>query len=659
VNGNLSRRVHWVLVPLLLATSAALAVSSLVGDSITFDETSHLGAGVSYLEYHDYRLAPDHPPLAKIWAAWPLLLGDPRWPVTSSPAWQASEHFKWGEEFLFKLNDGQRLLVTARCMMVVLLLATCATVYATARWLFGPAAGLLALFLAALSPTLLAHGRLVTTDLPLALCSLLVLLTVGRLAERLTPLRVVAAALALAAVCLVKFSWPLVLVGPAVMAVMVIGRRRPWRVGVPRRTSQGRRNKTRVLMSRSHRCAAMGLVSVVIIGVVWGAIWTCYGWRYSMFAEGATAADREAQASQRAQLNASWDAMLAAGGGVTPIRKVALDSVFWARSHRLLPEAYLYGFALTLYVTEARPSYLMGKCLDRGSRAFFPIAFAIKTPVPTLLLFVGGVAVLVLRPATRRRRPILLASMIAFGVCYAAASISGDVNIGHRHLLPLYPIVFVLAGAAAETWKTKWGGRLTGAALVWLIASNAFVYPQYLCYFNEFVGGPSNGYRCLVDSSLDWGQDLIRLADYQRRHPGEEMQLAYFGSVDPRCYGIRCSALSNSFDMGEPGPLGPGVYVLSVTQLLGVYDPQVRDAFWADARNVEAVRQMASDLARPTDCEDSSQAARRAMMERQYESLRRKRLINQLSHRPPDERIGYSLFVYRLEACDVDDLAMR
>lgn len=649
-------RLHRLLVPCLLLASAALAVSSLVGDSITFDETSHLTSGASYLHFSDFRLSPDHPPLAKMWAAWPLLLSGPRWPATASSAWRNREYFGWGEEFLFELNGGHRLLVLGRCMMVILLVATCAAVYATSRMLFGSGPALLALALAALSPTLLAHGRLVTTDMPLALCSLLVLLTAGRLAECLTIPRVIAAAFAVAAVSLVKFSWPLVMAGPAVMVLMVLRRRRPWRIGIPRRSSPTRGMKSHLLISTGHRCIAMGMVCAIVPVIAWAVIWTCYGWRYSMLAEDATASDGDARASERIQVDASWDEMRASSGGIAAGRQAVLASVFWAKSHRLLPEAYLYGFALTLYVTEARPSYLMGECLQGGSTAYFPVAFAIKTPIPVLLLFAGGCVSLACRPALRRRRPVLLAGLLAFGACYGLASISGNVNIGHRHLLPLYPIIFVLAAAAAEGWKTGPVRWLIGAALAWLAVANAFVYPHYLCYFNELVGGPANGHKYLLDSNLDWGQDLIRLAAYQRRHPGEEMQLAYFGSVDPRCYGIRSAALSTSFDMGEPGPLGPGIYVVSATQLRGVYDPQVRDAFWADRRNIEAVRRMREGLAKPSDSEDPSQAARRRAIESQYELLRRKRLINRLAHRPPDERIGYSLFVYHLEMDDVAEL---
>ena len=153
-------RSHYVLVPALLLLAGLLAVTSLVRDSITYDETSHLTAGMSYLQTGDFRLAPDHPPLAKVWCAWPLLFMNHQWPPADNPHWLDAQVFQLGRDWLFRLNDGQRLLVAGRCMMVILLLATCLTTYALARRLFGPAAALLSLTLAALAPTLLAHGRL-------------------------------------------------------------------------------------------------------------------------------------------------------------------------------------------------------------------------------------------------------------------------------------------------------------------------------------------------------------------------------------------------------------------------------------------------------------------------------------------------------------------
>ncbi|MCK4343559.1 MAG: glycosyltransferase family 39 protein, partial [Phycisphaerae bacterium] len=180
---------------MLLVVVAVLAVTSLVTDSPTFDEPFHLAAGLSYLKTGDFRLSPDHPPLARMWVAWPLLRADVEWPPPDNQAWIKTDNATFSVQWLFELNNkGHRFVLVGRCMMVVLLLATCLATYGLARTLFGPSAGLLALTLAALSPTLLAHGRLITTDLPITLCNVLVLLTFARLMRRITWPRLIAAA---------------------------------------------------------------------------------------------------------------------------------------------------------------------------------------------------------------------------------------------------------------------------------------------------------------------------------------------------------------------------------------------------------------------------------------------------------------------------------
>lgn len=646
-------RLHWLLVPALLAIAALLAVSSLVGDSATFDEPSHLVSGMSCLKTGDYRMAPDHPPLAKIWAAGPLLLMDQRWPDAQTPSWLAGRHYDLAKVWLFELNDGQRLLVVARSMMVVLLLGTCLSVYAAARTLFGPAAGLLALVLATFSPTLLAHGRLVTTDLPLALCSMLTLLAFARLMHKITCVRLLSAAVAIAALSLVKFSWPLVAVGLLGMVLVAVARPRPPELGWPRQ---------RLLTRRLQRVAALAPLGLVLVLTTWVAIWSCYGWRYDMMSEDSHAepgsTEAEDHASLRARCDRFWEVMLTAEDGDGFLKRARIELTRLARARRILPEAYLYGFSMALHTTARRSSYFMGEYSVQGRVGYFPLAFAIKTPIATMLLLAAGIAAIVRHRPLLRQEPILLAGLTLFALAYGFAALGSHVNIGHRHILPLYPVVCVLAGAPARWWSHRPARWLIGASVAWLVAANLWIHPHYLSYFNELIGGPANGHKYLADSNIDWGQDLKRLAEYAQERPQEPIQLAYFGSADPAAYGVNCAALPSYWQFGRPAELTPGTYVVSLTQLLGVYDPEIcRDSFWANPQVRRGYRQL-HDLVRRPAAPDESAAARaqRLKLTSEYEMLRRKRLINQLRHRSPDERIGYSLFVYHLSELDLKQL---
>lgn len=631
---NIVRVPHRVVVPAVLLVGGLLAVTSLVGDSITFDETSHLTAGMSYLQTGDFRLAPDHPPLAKIWCAWPLLFMNQQWPPADNANWLDAQVFGLGRDWLFRLNDGQRLLVAGRCMMVLLFLGTCLTTYALARRLFGPTAGLLALTLAALAPTLLAHGRLVTTDLPIAFLTALTLLTFARLMERATWPRLLAAAATLAAGSVTKFSWPLVLPALAVMAIFAAIRHPP---------------ATAPTTNRLNRVGIVaGSIGFIALTTYLG-IWTCYGWRTAILASAAAPGEPPTRTEQKVALD--WQIATCRPDG-TPRSELVPTVLRYAADQGWLPDAYLLGLAQTFASTQSRAAFLLGEYSITGWRSYFPIAFAIKTPLATIILLLAGVAALVLRRA-KARDPVLLAGLVAFVVVYGGYIINSRLNIGHRHLLPLYPLFYVLAGAASAWWTARAGRWLVCGGVVWLAAANAFIYPDYLAYFNELMGGPANGYRCLLDSNVDWGQDLLRLAAYSRQHPLEPVKLAYFGSGLPTYY-LRCTALPSNAPFDPPAELTAGVYVVSATQLLGVYDPEIRDAFWTDAAR-NAYAELGRIATAPGVADEPAELQRqRAEAAAEYAALRARHLISRLAHRPPDERVGYALFVYRLTDADID-----
>lgn len=646
-----------MIVALLLAVAAVLAIGSLLGDSITFDETSHLSSGMSILLTGDFRIAPDHPPLARLWCAWPLLFSGQHWPGATSQ-WLKRDAFGPGREWLFESgNDGERLMMVGRLMMVLLLLATLLLTWRVARRLFGPPAGLLALALAALCPTMLAHGRLVTTDLPVTLCGLAGMLALARLLERLTLGRWLAAAGACGALSLVKFSWPIV---AAALTVMVLSDAldRLWQ----RRTAAAARG--RVEPDRGRIWPRLVAVAA-LLPAVWIMIWSAYLWRFSMFSDEAAAktpsvdaalpADGGGPISPRASMEAEWERMLADQSPGSPIPRAA-PWIRWARNCRLLPEAYLWGFTWVLRGSTARSSYFMGETSDQGFRAYFPTLLALKTPLATLAISVAGLAALALRRLPIRDTTLLI-GIVSLGVLYLANSILSGINIGHRHLLPVYPAIYVAAGAAAAWGATRAGKWLLGGGLLWLAAANVWIYPHYLCYFNELIGGPRNAHLYVADSNIDWGQDLKRLAAYARQHPDEKLKLAYFGSADPTCYGFEVKSLVSYFAFEPRAPLTTGTYIISITQLLGVYEPEIRESFWRDPAIRDLYRrlaQLASQAPPPGESPEARQRRERALQD--FGELRVRRLIAELRRRVPDERIGWSLWVYRLSEADVERL---
>src|SRR6185295_8529389 len=165
--------------------------------------------------------------------------------------------------------------------------------------------------------------------------------------------------------------------------------------------------------------------------------------------------------------------------------------------------------------------------------------FAVKTPLPLILL-----AAAALFFAFRSRAPRAEWFLWLPVAIYTALTIAQRLNIGHRYLLPIYPFLCVAAGRAAARLVESRRARLAvGALLAWYAAGTLLLHPHYLAYFNETIGGPRHGYRWLVDSNLDWGQDLPGLAAYLREHHEENVKLSYFGIADPAYYGITAERL--------------------------------------------------------------------------------------------------------------------
>src|ERR1019366_5288352 len=130
---------------------------------------------------------------------------------------------------------------------------------------------------------------------------------------------------------------------------------------------------------------------------------------------------------------------------------------------------------------------------------------------------------------------------------YLVVAIAAGMDIGARHILPVYTLMFILAGggiAALAAGSRRWmwvGGALVAAHVV----SALLVFPNYIAYANEAWGGAKNAHNLLSDASVDWAQQLIQVKAWQDKHPGEECWFAYFAhpEIDPAMYGVHCHHL--------------------------------------------------------------------------------------------------------------------
>jgi hypothetical protein len=302
---------------------------------------------------------------------------------------------------------------------------------------------------------------------------------------------------------------------------------------------------------------ALGVVAILVV-------WAAYGFHSPL------AVDAEVNRSLF-----DWNTVEPKGG---PAR--ALFALL--RGTGLLPEAWTWGFFHFMAHTEGRPAFLFGSYSESGFPTFFLASFLIKTPLPLLALFFIGLAT-ARRTAAGARVEWLVFFPLAF---FFALSLLQSINIGHRHLLPVYPFVLMIAArSAALAFGPKARGRALAAAVGALALLQAVAagraFPHYLAYFNELVGGPRNGWRCLVDSSLDWGQELPGLRAWMRQNAVAEVKLAYFGTADVKYYGVVGPRLPGY----QPAPPSAtvrrvergDVIAVSATLLQGVYlEPEMR-----------------------------------------------------------------------------------
>jgi hypothetical protein len=242
------------------------------------------------------------------------------------------------------------------------------------------------------------------------------------------------------------------------------------------------------------------------------------------------------------------------------------------------PSAWWRAFDLQLQHAEAgHPSYALGAYSTAGWWWYFPVAWAVKTPVPLLLATAAGAVGLA---AGARRRPVVAAAVLGVPALLLVVLLVARICIGVRYLLPATPFLAVAGGAALQqVWRRRAGPLLAGGLLLWLAAGTLAVHPAELAYANELAGGPARLYLHLSDSNVDWGQDLPALADELHGRKLRRLWLDYFGPGLPAAHGIPDYRLVRGYNLGEhprgdgPDPEGADLIAVSAFHLLDVAYP--------------------------------------------------------------------------------------
>jgi len=511
---------------------AQLSIGSLEL-SMTSDEPPHLISGYVMLTTGDPWGIPihGHPPLVNAWSAWPILLQPERPDSRAVTAWH-QDWIRFVRAMWPLLGPIDRLAFITRVPIMLLGVTLMAVVYRWASDWFGHWGGVLAAAVMAWDPNMIAYSQLNTTDLGLTLFTFACLYLISRLLRRFrrasSPWRLLAGVgLLLGAAMAAKPSG--LMLAPVVVAMFGWGYIREtsvqwwtWLRG-PRRSP----DHLRRLIRATGRWMSYSVLAILIGGL---ALWACYRFE--------------------------WSALKGTSVSLPLATHIRMLDILIRQKGRL---AFLWG--------EIRPG---------GWWWYFPFAFAVKSPIPYLI----GVGAALLLTARKWRTIGDEMTLWFFPVVYWAIAIQSGLNIGYRHLLPTLPFAYVgLARlgqwmfAPLSRWRliARWA---TAALGVWYVVGAVQVYPFALAYFNEFIGGPQNGYRYLVDSNVDWGQSFKALKSYMDKAEVQSVRLSYYTLIDPAVYGIRYEPL---FPAPKTQPAiprrfnpEPGVYAISASTLWGI-----------------------------------------------------------------------------------------
>lgn len=505
---------------------AGLLFTSSLTTSQTIDEGTHLAAGYSYVITGDWRMNPEHPPLAKLLAGLFVAPLSPSLPLDQR-SWQDRNQWDFARAFLYHNNrPPEELLLAGRLPIMLITIALALIVW---RWTikhFNHRTGIFALLLIVFEPAILAHGRLVTTDVPLTLTFFLSVIAFGAYCEKPSTWRLALASVTFALAQITKFSALLLI--PTLLLLFFINR---WQ----RQQSES-------------AAPAGGKPMIVFILVTALIIFTAYGFQISkpsadprivqLYNERERIIGEETLNDQSPLIRSAitiFDPATIIGRGV----KHFLESV------PVPAFSYWQGLiSVIAHDQSGHDAYLFGQQSPIGWWYYFIVAFLVKVPLTLLLLF-GAAVVFGLRAWQRTGRTFFKTIdfkwylLIVPPVVYWLASLLSNINVGVRHLLPVFPFTIIIAAwLAATLWQKK--SLLTRGLIIVLIGfqmvSVLASHPHYLAYFNELVGGPMQGHSILLDSNLDWGQDLRLLADYCKERGITSPRLAYFGSAEVSYY---------------------------------------------------------------------------------------------------------------------------
>ena len=481
-----------ILISIFLISLILMMVSSKL-DSITTDEGVHLFAGFSYLTQRDFRLDPEHPPLLKELGALPFLF-QKNFNTSFSDLWNKAGNFyydSWQETRIlgdnFIANNSDSIIFFSRLVFILLTMILGVFSYFWSKKLYGETAGILAAFLILFFPNFLAHGRLINTDLGLTLFIFIAIYFWGKFLKEPNIINAILSGLFLGLTLASKFTGIIIL--PILLILIII----------------------KLILQKNFKNWGKFILGLIAVGfIAFIIIWGTYGFSLQ--------APPKISRGLSAEIN-TWTPYTAPD---------TFDSFYQKIRPVLIPKYFYKGLTMVGVHAEAgHSSYLLGQTSKTGWWYYFPLAIFFKTPIPIfILLFVSLFYFKKIKAKEIFDEYLLIIPAIVF----LAFAMYSKADLGIRHILPIFPFVFVFISKTInliDFKKWRWVTFGFVILIVWYLSSALLSFPNYIAYFNEFAGGSSGGYKILTDSNLDWGQDIFRIKDYVEKNKITDYYLVY------------------------------------------------------------------------------------------------------------------------------------
>jgi hypothetical protein len=593
------KRATFLVCAGLILLFTVVSMTAVNTKSGTFDEHLHLTGAWANLWQRDYRVDPANFTLWEYWAALPLgpnglhlNQNDPNWKQQLTLLEHSDQ--RWEVDMLYRTPgvDADKLFQRSRFMMLILNAFLFAIAALWAYRLGGSIAAITTTALFAFDPNFLGHSPLVKNDVVFAMLMVAACFATWSVGRKGTARNLSALALICAVAVNTKVSglW----IGP-IMGMLLVGRAllgSAWPfVG-------------RQLSTRASRMAGVGAWGLGTVMVIYVSIWACYGFRFSttpnsseqLAIDNFVMLDRYFMAAKYYDGkfppdDRSWTTW-------PPSLQVRVSQ--WLESKHFLPQPYLAGIMLQSAQWHYRPSFLLGEYGTSGWWYYFPFAVLVKTPVSELCIMLFALILFLcgFKSIAWKKNSWTIACLLVPASAYMLLAMSNTLQIGLRHILPVYALAYVaVACAIVSIWTNRhWAWRIPlGLMLAGLVGESLFGYPDYIAYFNFPSGGSRGGLRLLSDSNLDWGQDVKQLGKWVAQHPNEKLYLRLTSMPDPSYYGIRYAPALGGYRFGFPAGIDPlpsggaGVLAIDANALQGTFANEEGRATVAELRQMQPI----------------------------------------------------------------------